>query len=87
MEDTPAFVPAAWLLFCALIPYFVLLSQELVEQVRAGELEVWDVSGELSGLALRKPAVERNTCIGGRVLCGALSRRGAWTEQGDEQIV
>ena len=51
VEDTPAFVPAVWLLFCALIPYFVSLSQELAEQVRAGELEVWDVSGELSGLA------------------------------------
>lgn len=48
---------------------------------------MWDVSGELSGLAQRKLAVERNTHTGGRVLCGVLSRRGAWTEQGDEQIV
>lgn len=46
-----------------------------------------DVSGELSGLFLRKLAVERNTPTGERVLCSVLSRRGAWTEQGDEQIV
>lgn len=48
---------------------------------------MWDVSRELSGLALRKLAVERNTCAGGRVLCSVLSKRGAWTEQGDKQIV
>ena len=36
---------------------------------------------------LRKPAAERNTGTGGSALCGALSRRGAWTEQGDEQRV
>ena len=48
---------------------------------------MWDVSGGLSGLALRKLAIERNTHAGERVLCSVLSRRGAWTEQGDEQIV